>query len=327
VIIIYYLKVRILKTVGIAVIGVGAWGKNHARVFSELNQAHLIAIADRDVERAKQFAAKFNTDYCGNIDEILARDDVDAVTICTPTVTHADLALQAIEAGKHILIEKPMTDTVQQAQRIIDAAKAAKTRIMVGFVERFNPAVQTAANVLDSGNLGELVLGSARRLGPFVPGRVADIGIIKDMAIHDIDIARFLVKQEATSVYAIAGSLHHKYEDHTNIVIRFNDKPTFFIEGNWLTPHKLRILNITGSEGVLSLDYISQEITLGTNNWNQKSTAKWDEPLKLELVHFVQCVAEKQQPMTTGQDGLEALRIAEAALDSAKQNRIIYLEE
>jgi len=316
-----------LKTVGVAVIGVGAWGKNHARIFSELKQAHLITISDRNADRAKQLADKFGTEYSVDVEKVLARDDVDAITICTPTVTHADLALQAIESGKAVLIEKPMTDTVQQAQRIIDAAKAANSMIMVGFVERFNPAVQTAAQVLDKGDLGELVLGSARRLGPFVPGRVADIGIIKDMAIHDIDIARFLTKQEATSVYAIAGSLHHKYEDHTNIVIRFNKKPTFFIEGNWLTPHKLRTLNITGSNGVLSLDYISQEVLLGTNQWNQKSTAKWDEPLKLELTHFIQCVGERQQPLTTGRDGLEALRIAEAALDSARLNQIIYMEE
>jgi UDP-N-acetylglucosamine 3-dehydrogenase len=220
-----------------------------------------------------------------------------------------------------------MTDTVQQAQRIIDAAKAAKVQLMVGFVERFNPSVHTAAQVIDQGKVGELVLGSARRLGPFVPGRVADIGIIKDMAIHDIDIARFLVKQEATSVYAIAGSLYHKYEDHANIVIRFNDKPTFFLECNWLTPHKLRGLNITGSEGVLSLDYISQEVSIGTSHWEQKSTSKWDEPLKRELSHYVKSIIEKQNPLTSGVDGLEALRIAEAALESARNKRIIYLEE
>jgi len=181
--------------------------------------------------------------------------------------------------------------------------------------------------VIDEGKVGELVLGSARRLGPFVPGRVADIGIIKDLAIHDIDISRHLVKHEATSVYAIAGSLVHKYEDHANLVIRFDDKPTFFIECNWLTPRKTRGLNITGSEGVLSLDYISQEVSLGTSFWTQKSTAPWDEPLKRELTHFAQSVAQREQPQTSGMDGLEALRIAEAALESAQSKRIVHLEE
>jgi len=316
-----------MKTVGVAVIGVGAWGKNHVRVFSELNQARLVAVADRDIERAKEIAKKHNAAYYADVEQLLANPEIEALTICTPTVTHADLALQAIEAGKHLLVEKPMTDTVQQAQRLIDAAKSAGTILTVGFVERFNPSIRTAAQVIDEGKLGELVLGSARRLGPFVPGRVADIGIIKDLAIHDIDIARYLVKQEARSVYAIAGSLHHKYEDHANLVIRFNDKPTFFVECNWLTPHKTRTLSITGSNAVLSLDYISQEVTLGTSQWVQKSTAAWDEPLKGELAHFVDCVAGRKEPLTSGIDGRQALRIAEAALKSAKTGKVIYLEE
>ncbi|MFW9986302.1 MAG: Gfo/Idh/MocA family oxidoreductase [Candidatus Odinarchaeota archaeon] len=316
-----------MEKIGIGVIGVGAWGKNHARVFSELEEVNLIAITDRDLDRVKAIAKKYHTTPCQSVDELLRHEDIDAVTICTPTVTHADLALEALEAGKHLLLEKPMTDTVQQAQRVVDAAKSADALLMVGFVERFNPSVQTAAEVIDDGKIGELVLGSARRLGPFVPGRVADIGIIKDLAIHDIDIARFLVKQEATSVYAIAGKLYHKYEDHANLVIRFDDKPTFFVESNWLTPHKLRGLNVTGSQGVLSLDYISQAVTLGTSQWEQKSTTQWDEPLKRELVHFVKSVREKKPPKTSGQDGLEALRIAEAALESAHTKRIIYLEE
>jgi UDP-N-acetylglucosamine 3-dehydrogenase len=316
-----------MNPVRVGVIGVGAWGKNHVRVFSELKEASLVGIVDRDVQRVKSYAQKFNTTHYTNAEELLQQEDVDAVTICTPTVTHADLALQAIEAGKHLLLEKPMTDTVQQAQRVIDAAKSANTTLMVGFVERFNPSVETAAKIIDEEKVGELVLGSARRLGPFVPGRVADIGIIKDMAIHDIDIARFLAKQDATSVYAIAGQLYHKYEDYANLVIRFNDKPTFFLECNWLTPHKMRGLNITGSQGVISLDYISQEVTLGTSQRVQKSTTQWDEPLKHELSHFVKCVAENKNPSTSGSDGLEALRIAEAALKSARTKRIIYLEE
>ena len=308
-------------------IGIGAWGKNHVRVFSELEEANMVAIVDRDEARAKALAKKFNVTYYTDTDELFRRDDVDAVTICTPTVTHADLALEAIASGKHVLIEKPMTDTVQQAQRIIDAAKSAKVNLMVGFVERFNPSVNTATQIIDQGKLGELVLGSARRLGPFVPGRVADIGIIKDMAIHDIDIARSLVKQEASSVYAIAGSLYHKYEDHANIVIRFDDKPTFFLECNWLTPYKLRGLNLTGSQGVMSLDYITQEVTIGSNQWEQKSTNKWDEPLKRELTHFVESVRENQPPFVSGNDGLEALRIAEAAFESARKKCVIHLEE
>ena len=128
-------------------------------------------------------------------------------------------------------------------------------------------------------------------------------------------------------MYAIAGSLYHKYEDHANIVIRFDDKPTFFLECNWLTPYKLRGLNLTGSQGVMSLDYISQEVTVGSNQWEQKSTKTWDEPLKRELTHFVNSINDKQAPITSGVDGLEALRIAEAALESARKKRIIHLEE
>ena len=316
-----------MKTVRVAVVGVGAWGKNHARVFDELEGAQLIAIADRDENRVKPLAKQYNADFYADVNKLFARDDIDAVSISTPTVTHADFALQAIEAGKHVLIEKPMTETAQQAQRIVDAAKSAQVSLMVGFVERFNPSVEKAARIIDEDKLGEPVLGSARRLGPFVPGRVSDIGIIKDMAIHDIDVARFLVKQEVSSVYAIAGSLFHKYEDYANLVIRFNDKPAFFIESNWLTPHKLRVLNFTGSHGVLSIDYISQEVTIRTNKGIENPATEWDEPLKRELTHFVNAIREKKQPLVTGMDGLEALRIAEAALQSAAQKSVIYLED
>ncbi|MHA2428052.1 MAG: Gfo/Idh/MocA family protein, partial [Candidatus Hermodarchaeia archaeon] len=128
-----------MKALGVGVIGVGAWGKNHVRVFSELEDVNLVAITDRDSSRAKILAKKHNATHFSNTDDLLKQSDIDAVTICTPTVTHADLALEAIAAGKHVLIEKPMTDTVQQAQRIIDAAKAANVMLMVGFVERFNP--------------------------------------------------------------------------------------------------------------------------------------------------------------------------------------------
>ena len=112
-----------MSPLGVGVIGVGAWGKNHVRVFSEMEEASMLAVVDRDKTRAKALAKKYNARYHTDTDELFRREDVDAVTICTPTVTHADLALEAIASGKHVLIEKPMTDTVQQAQRIIDASK------------------------------------------------------------------------------------------------------------------------------------------------------------------------------------------------------------
>ncbi|MCK4501268.1 Gfo/Idh/MocA family oxidoreductase, partial [Candidatus Babeliales bacterium] len=203
-----------MKKLNIAVIGVGSWGKNHARVFKEMEKTNLIGIYDVQLEKAKEVAITHRARAFSDLDELLSLNEIDAVSIASPTSTHGAIALKAIEHGKHVLIEKPMTSTLEEAEKIIDAAKGSNVIVSVGFIERFNPIINKSLTLIESGELGELVLLSARRLGPFWPDRLKDVDVIRDVSIHDIDAFRYLTSKDPISVYARGGKLRHSYIDY-----------------------------------------------------------------------------------------------------------------
>lgn len=153
-----------MSKVNVAVLGCGFWGSNHTRVFSELNNCNLIAVADVNADRARSIGEKYHIKWYDDSSKLIERKDVEFISICTPTVTHAELALRAIEAGKHVLLEKPMTNTVKEAEDIINSARRKDVRVMVGFIERFNPAVRKAEELIKNGEIGGIVLASSRRV-------------------------------------------------------------------------------------------------------------------------------------------------------------------
>ncbi len=293
-------------------------------MLKELENAELVAVCDVDPARAEATGKKFGVDWYTREVELLKRRDISAVCVCTPTTTHTKVALETIDYGKHILVEKPMASSVVEAKEIIGAAEGKGVHLTVGFVERFNPGVQRVKNLISGGRVGEVVLIFAKRVGTW-PERIGDVGVIKDTTIHDIDIMRFMLGEEPLSVYARAGSLGHKFEDYAQIMFGFRGIKTVFIEANWLTPHKIRTLTITGSGGIITLDYITQEITIEDGEKLVKPTYRWEEPLLLELRQFAQCVAEDKQPSVTGYDGLRALELAEAALRSIQDRAVVRL--
>ncbi|MCW3981473.1 MAG: Gfo/Idh/MocA family oxidoreductase [Candidatus Bathyarchaeota archaeon] len=309
----------------IGVIGVGFWGKNHARVLSELPQTELVAICDLDLERAQGIAEKYGAEAYKDSREMLHHCDIDAASVCTWTTTHAVEALRVLRAGRHVLVEKPLASTITEAKKIVAYARAKERHLMVGFIERFNPSVQNAKAVLEEGKIGELVSATAKRVSQW-PERIGDVGVVKDYAIHDIDIMRRVFEEDPKTVYARVGNLKHKeYEDYAQIMLTFKGGRTAFIEANWLTPYKIRDLTLTGSDAILSLDYIKQEITVETSERTLKPRYEWKEPLKLELQHFAESILANEQPEVTGVDGLKALVIAEAAIKSSKQGRAVNL--
>jgi UDP-N-acetylglucosamine 3-dehydrogenase len=312
------------KKVGFGVIGTGFWGKNHARVLSELKEANLLAICDIDAEKAKSIAKKYNVNGYTKVDDLLKREDIEAVCICTPTITHSEIALKTIRYGKHLLIEKPIAKTAIQAKKIIEEIRKNHLYLMVGFIERFNPGLMRTKKLIESGVLGEIVLAFSRRVGKW-PERIGDIGVVKDSAIHDLDIMRFLFEEDPLSVYARAGSLYHRFEDYAQIVLSFSGTKTAFVEANWLTPHKVRIMTLTGSKAIVNVDYITQEITIEDIEKEVKPKREWNEPLKLELEHFASCVINDKDPDVSGLDGLRALQMSEAALISAKTGKVTQL--
>ena len=306
-----------MNKLNVGVIGCGSWGSNHARVYNDLKNASLIAVADKKKETARDIGERFRVDWYTDPYELLKDPNIEAVSICTPTLTHAEFSLNAIEEDKHILVEKPMTDTIEEAKKLIDAAYNKGVHLAVGFVERFNPAVSEALNLISQGEIGEVILAHTRRVSKR-PIRIGDIGVIKDLAIHDIDIVNQIFRGDIESIFSTAGSIAHSFEDYANIIIRFNGNRSAFIETNWLTPRKIRQLIITGTEGLVNIEYINQQIIVENNERLFQPFLEYGEPLRRELDSFVSRILKDEPPEVTGLDGLRALEICEAAIKSAK---------
>ena len=313
-----------MKKLGVAVIGTGFWGRNHVRVLNSLKDAKVVGICDTDLKRAKQVGTRYEIEYYRSLDEILSREDVDAVTICTPTTTHKDVADKVIEAGKDVFIEKPLASTSQEARGLLSFAKRKRIRVAVGFVERYNPAVRYIKKLIDKKELGKIILAIARRVTRW-PVRIGDVGVTKDSAIHDIDVMRYLVGGDVKTVYARTGRLVHKFEDFSEMLLNFSGGEIGFIDANWLTPRKIRRLTITGSEATATIDYVTQETVVEYSKRSIVPRIKFEEPLRLELESFVESILIGKQPSASGEDGLKALEVCEAALKSGATGQVVQV--
>jgi UDP-N-acetylglucosamine 3-dehydrogenase len=311
--------VRLLIKVG--VIGTGAMGQNHVRIYSEMENVELAGISDVDQKRVEAMAAQFKTKAFTDYKKMLA-EGLDAVSVVVPTKLHTQVVLDALDLGTHILVEKPIADTAENAELMIEAAKKAGKILMVGHIERFNPAVIKLKEIMDSGTLGKIVSISTKRVGPYNP-RIRDVGVILDIGVHDIDIISYLYGKKISSVYAIAGADIHSFEDHASIILRMDHNFAGVVETNWLTPHKVRQLTAIGLKGVAYLDYINQTVQLHDNEWIRKAKVEPSEPLKNELKYFVDCVAKGKDPKPCGEDGKHALEVAMAAIRSYREERLI----
>ncbi len=315
-----------MENLGIAVIGAGFWGKNHARNLKEISETKLVAVCDKDAAKARAVADLFGVESYTDSRKMLKRADVEAVTVCTWSTNLAVEATRALKAGKHVLVEKPMANNVREARRIVALAEKNERFLMVGFLMRFIPGVQRIKQAIDKGEIGTLVYATARRVSQW-PERIGDVGVVKDLAIHDIDMTQYLFSDDAVAVYARAGNLRHKkFEDHAQILVSFRGRKNAFIEANWLTPYKIRKLVVTGSEAIMTLDYITQEITIETEGQTLAPRYEVKEPLKLELQHFASSILSDKEPIITGTDGLKALQIAEAALNSARTGATVKIK-
>ncbi|MDH5787253.1 MAG: Gfo/Idh/MocA family oxidoreductase, partial [Candidatus Bathyarchaeota archaeon] len=247
------------------------------------------------------------------------------VSICTWSTNLAKEAMKTLKAGKHVLVEKPMAENVKQAERLFKTAEREGLHLTVGFLMRFIPGIQYIKKAIENKTIGELVCATARRVSEW-PERIGDIGVVKDTAIHDIDIIRYVFEEEPLAVYARTGSMKHgKFEDYAQIMLTFRGGKSAFIESNWLTPYKTRTLVVTGSKAIMTLDYITQELTIEDAKEKVQPRYPWKEPLKLELQHFAKCVLKKEKPLITSMDGLKALQITEATLKSSATSSVVKL--
>jgi UDP-N-acetylglucosamine 3-dehydrogenase len=311
-------------SIKVGVVGCGSWGRNHARVYRELPGVELVGVADIDPAVAREVGERYRVPYYTDPDKILSDPEVQLVSICTPTITHAELGLRALEGGKHVLVEKPMANSVAEALDLIRAAERHHQWLTVGFVERFNPAVREAYRRVAAGEVGKVILAHSRRVSRS-PERIGDVGVVKDLAIHDIDIINHLMAVMPESVSAVTGRIRHRYEDYANINMLYADDRNAFVEVNWLTPRRVRALTVTGTEGIINVEYTTQEVTIENDERIIQPFLVYKEPLREELGSFVGHVADDVEPEVTGVDGLNALRVCEAALKSSATKKRVKL--
>lgn len=330
----------------VAVIGVGSMGRNHARVYNDLPEAQLVAVADTNAAIASEVAARYGTRGYADYHEMLDREKPDAVSIVVPTALHEQVALDVLEAGAHILIEKPIAASIAQGQRVIAQARACGRQLMCGHIVRFNPAIQALKQKLRAGQLGRIFQIVCRRIGPF-PTRVQDVGVVVDLAPHDLDLMRYITEQNPVRVFAETEQrLHTDHEDLLLGLLRFPDGMTGGLEINWLTPTKVREVIVLGECGMFRVDDLTQDLyfyenaLVDENAWQNLRLLKGVsegpmirypiqryEPLKAELQAFL-CAVRGESPVpVTGEDGLAALKLALALVESAERHAAVEVRD
>ena len=316
-----------MRTVNVGVIGVGAMGENHVRVYHKMEEANLLAVSDVSERALKKIERKYGAKGYTDYNELLKNPEIEVVSVCVPTTFHHAVVMEAIKNKKHVLVEKPIAFTLNEAEEMIAAAKEAGVILATGHVERFNPAVQKAKELIEDGVIGDIVSAFAKRVGP-LPPRIKDVGVSIDLAIHDLDIMNYLFEEDITQVYGTMNSILDdcEFEDHAEIMVSFDNESTGIIEVNWLTPYKRRELELTGTDGIISVDYIKQSIDV-YGKFAQDIEIVHEEPLKGELNSFLNAVVNNEEPEITGEDGLKALKMVIAANKSSKEHRPISLDE
>ena len=316
-----------MRTVNVGVIGVGAMGENHVRVYHKIEEANLVAVSDVSERALKKIEKKYGAKGYTEYSELLENPEIEVVSVCVPTTFHHNVVMEAIKNGKHVLVEKPIAFTLEEAEEMIAAAKEAGVLLATGHVERFNPAVQKAKELVDDGVIGDIVSAFAKRVGP-LPPRIKDVGVSIDLAIHDLDIMNYLFEEEVTQVYGTMNSILDDcdFEDHAEIMVSFDNESTGIIEVNWLTPYKRRELELTGTAGIISVDYMKQSIEV-YGKFAKDIQIKHEEPLKGELISFLNSVVNGTEPEITGEDGLKALKMVIAANKSSKEHKPISFDE
>jgi predicted dehydrogenase len=322
-----------------ALVGLGMMGQNHARVLASLEGVDLVAVADPqgDIRGALP-----NTEILTSIDEVIAKK-VDYCVVAAPTAFHEEISLKLIEAGIHILIEKPISHTFDSAQRISSAAAKRGVVGAVGHIERFNAAFQQARSRIQDGALGEIYQISTRRLGPF-PARIADVGVVMDLATHDIDLTSWITNSEYKYLSAQAATRSgREHEDLVAIVAGLQNGVVVNHLVNWLSPLKERTTVITGEKGTFVVDTLTSDLTYYENGRIQmsqeqlahfKGVSQGDvrtfafgkpEALKTEHQNFRDAVLGLDSAVVTLESGCRTVQVAEAVIASFKSQSQVSL--
>jgi len=323
-----------MKVVRIGVIGVGTMGQRHCRVFSNLRRAQLVGVFDAVPEVGFRVAQQYGVISFERMDDLL--ENVDAVSLTTPTPLHFDLAMHCLARGVHILIEKPITETVEQAETLTRAAEASDLVVQVGHIERFNPTYLELKNVLEETTM---LVVNFRRLSPYA-GSNTDVDVVLDLMIHDIDLVLDLMGQEPTSVDAYGLTAFSGTVDHAMAYLCFESGPLLTVTASRVTEQKVRSIEVTALKAYLEADLLNKSISvhrrttgeyLNQNHrgvkYRQESIVERIhvpilEPLLLELQHFLECVSEGKPPRIPARDGLKALHLATGIRNTIREHMV-----
>ena len=305
------------ETLRIGVVGVGVMGSNHARVLSELPGVKLIGVADPDRKRRETVARNLGCAAFDDTDALLDQG-VDAVTIAAPTHLHRDIAIACAARGIHVMVEKPIAPTVEESRAIVAAARRAGVTLMVGHVERFNPAVQSIKRAIQDQDILSIAI---TRVGPFPP-RMSNVGVVIDLAVHDIDLIRWFTDSEIVEIQPQTSSAVAEREDIALLQFRTASGVLAHINTNWLTPFKARTIHIATRDKYLIGDLLTLQVTEcfgfqpdGSYSMRHLSVG-YAEPLRSELLAFVSAIRTGQSPAVTGDEAVASLEIAIRCLDT-----------
>lgn len=306
----------------VGVAGVGAMGKNHARVLASLEGVELAAIYDVDQARAEELASLYGTKAVSSLEDLSAL--VDAAAVAVPTVFHRQVAGFLLEQGKHVLVEKPLSESLHEAEELVALADAKNLVLQVGHIERFNPVIKQLEAKIKEPRFIE-----ATRLSPF-PNRSLDIGVVLDLMVHDLDIILHLVGgSPVVSIDAVGVPVLMKREDIANARLRFANGCVANVTASRVSDKKMRKIQVFHSEGYISLDYQEQTGHLyrreGMGIVREEVPVEKDEPLKLELASFVECARQGAAPVVGGVQGSEVLRLAVLITKAIETNQPMTL--
>lgn len=330
-----------------AVVGAGNMGRNHIRIHAQMDSVDLVAVADLNKDAIRRAANTYRLTPYTDYRQMMDIEKPDFVSIALPTTQHAKAVCEAVERGVHVLVEKPLAVDRVEGRQMIDRAKEHGVKLMVGHIERFNPAILEIKKELGNQRLGRVFQVHSRRLSAF-PARIQDVGVVLDLATHEIDAMRCLLGQEVERVYAeIERKAHRRCEDMLSGLLRFRNGVVGVLDVNWLTPTKVRQLTILGEQGMYLADYLTQDVYWYKNGFDPNGAAdQWNtlpvyrgvnegemvklrfrkkEPLGAEIESFVAAIIEDREPEVTGEDGLAALELAQALIESGHTHAPIYM--
>lgn len=295
-----------MSGIRVGIVGVGYLGTQHARILSYLEEADLQAVADIDFQKALQIGNRHGVRYFENYEDMI--DEIDAAVVATDTSAHFKVSENLLRHGKHVLVEKPITETVEQGERLVELAAKKNLILQVGHLERFNPAVEAVENMISDPRFIEV-----QRLGSF-SARSLDIDVVLDLMIHDLDIILALIKDEVVSIKSSGIHVVSEKTDIANARLEFKSGCVATLTASRVHQGKVRKLRIFEPTSYYSIDYIDQEVKIFPLDGRQTDIKtlkiQKDEPLKKELKNFLDCVETGKRTKVTGEEGLRALKLA-----------------